>query len=148
MAEVMLRNRLAERHLQRDVRVASAGIRALVGRSIDPRALAVLEDRNLQVSRGRARQLRSADCENYDLILGMTAAHRSHLSKRCPEACQEKIGVVTDFAPLLAGSDIPDPYFGNLAGFERVAVLLEQAIEALADELASRLAAGPTDTTT
>ncbi len=141
MAEAMLRDQLAQRGLDRDVRVASAGIRALVGRPPDPRTLAVLKARNLKPGGQRARQLRSADYEAYDLILGMMESHRSHLRKRSPEGCEEKIGTVTDFVPDLQGSDIPDPYYGNQAGFERVAELLDAVTAALADEVAERLAA-------
>lgn len=141
MAEAMLRHQLAQRGLERDVRVDSAGIRALVGRPPDPRTIAVLEARSLKVGRQRARQIRGADYEAYDLILGMMESHRSHLRKGAPEGCETKIGTMTDFLPDLQGNDIPDPYYGNPAGFERVADLLDAATAALADEIAERLAA-------
>lgn len=140
MAETMLRHQLEQRGIDRDVRVASAGIRALVGRPPDPRTLAVLAARNLKPARQRARQLRSEDFEAYDLILGMMESHRSRLRARLPEDSKAKIGTVTDFVPGLEGSDIPDPYYGNQAGFERVAELLDTAMAAVAEEVAERLA--------
>lgn len=141
MAEAMLRHRLAEMGMERQVRVASAGIRALVGWPMDPRALSVLTAREIPTTRHRARQLRSADFEQHDLVLGMEAAHRGQLSERSPEGCRARIGLVTDFVSESEVGDIPDPYYGNQAGFERVADLLAPAVDALAREMADRISA-------
>jgi protein-tyrosine phosphatase len=39
--------------------------------------------------------------------------------------------LLLEFAPELGLQDVPDPYYGNLAGFERVLALCETGVQGL-----------------
>ena len=47
------------------------------------------------------------------------------------------MGLLLDYAPQLALREVPDPYYGELADFERVFDLSEQAARGLLQSLAS-----------
>lgn len=79
------------------------------------------------------RQVREADFERFDLIVGMDAQNISDL--RClapsPEA-EEKIVSMADFCSIATRYDhIPDPYYEGAEGFELVLDLLQDACAGL-----------------
>ena len=48
-----------------------------------------------------------------------------------PWNAPSRIGLALDYAPHLDLSDVPDPYYGDLAGFERVLDLCVEASRGL-----------------
>jgi protein-tyrosine phosphatase len=49
----------------------------------------------------------------------------------CPPRYQHKLHLLLEFAPALGIREVPDPYHGNLEGFERVLGLCEQGVQGL-----------------
>ena len=49
------------------------------------------------------------------------------LEKECPEQFRRKLRLFLDYASDVDTREVPDPYYGNQAGFERVADLCEAA---------------------
>lgn len=143
-AEAVLRRMLAEAGLHREVEVASAGIVDYhAGSPPDPRAQAHGAKRGYDLSRLRARKVKPADFERFDLLLAMDAVHVEYLNERCPPEHAGRIRLLLDFAPgAAAGAEVPDPYYGAPAGFDRVLDLVEQACEGLLAHLRQRLDAG------
>jgi protein-tyrosine phosphatase len=66
-----------------------------------------------------------SDFQNFDLILAMDADNLQELKRLCPSELQYKLGLLLDFAEGLAEKEVPDPYYGNEQGFERVLDLCE-----------------------
>jgi low molecular weight protein-tyrosine phosphatase len=133
MAEGVLRYKLERRGLKDDVKVDSAGTHASqVGRSPDPRAQNICRDAGVDISRGRARQVKSRDFERFDYILAMGQNNVDWLVSHCPEACQPNIALLGTWAEAL---EIPDPYYGNQEGFAQVLHLLDGALDAFLEQL-------------
>ena len=110
----------------------SAGTQALQGRAtIDPRALSVLKRAGYAVSAHRARRVTPQDFALSDLVLAMDKGHLDTLREACGPEHASKLRLFLDFAPGLEGQDVPDPYFGDLAGFDRVLALCEAGVRGL-----------------
>ena len=129
MAQLVLQQKLRNAGLAAKIKVESAGTHALVnGKSPDPRVLTVLARRNYKADKKKAKQLAYQDFEAFDLILAMDASNMAALLGLCPPQYHHKLEYLMKFAPTLGCFEIPDPYFGDLAGFERVLDLCEAAV--------------------
>lgn len=143
-AEAVLRHKLLAAGLDRDVEIDSAGtVDYHVGSPPDRRAQMHGARRGYDLSRLRARLVRADDFEKFDLVLAMDSDHLDYLMQRCPEPQQGRIRRLLEFAPgRTTGFDVPDPYYGAPAGFERVLDLVELACDGLVEHLRQRFAAG------
>lgn len=138
MAEAIFKARLGEVFKV----VASAGVHADPrGGPVDARAAAALDRHNYSLERKwRSRRIDPARFGDYDLVLAMEAEHVEALRKKAAPEHHARIVLLTDYLPELAGQDIPDPYFGPVAGFDAVIGLLERAAQRLlADSREGRL---------
>jgi len=132
MAEAIARHLAPRAGLAVRLAFDSAGTSALQGRaSIDPRARAVLAQAGYAPKAHRARRVRSQDLADNDLVLAMDAGHLATLRSTCAPEHAHKVRLFLDFAPGLEGRDVPDPYFGDLDGFERVLQLCEAGVRGL-----------------
>src|SRR5690242_16212066 len=110
VAEFLFRRELGER----DIRVSSAGLGALVGRPIDENAAALLQDEGIDASEHRARQLDASMLRESDLVLVMERRQLNSVARLAPEAS----GKVFLFDKWHAGGDVPDPYRRSRSVFE------------------------------
>lgn len=139
-AQAVLGRMVAEAGLDRQVDVDSAGLVDYhAGSPPDRRAQQHAQRRGYDLSRLRARQIRPRDFERFDLVLVMEHEHRDQLIEICPAPHQEKVRLLMDYAPVRKGAEIPDPYYGAPAGFERVLDMIEEACAGLRHELRRRL---------
>jgi protein-tyrosine phosphatase len=140
-AEAVLRRMLADAGLERQVEVDSAGVVDYhAGAPPDHRAQRYAGRRGYDLSRIRARQIRVGDFERFDLVLVMEQDHRDQLIGQCPQSLHGKVRLLMELVPGGgAGTEVPDPYYGARAGFERVLDMIEQACAGLRDELRQRL---------
>jgi protein-tyrosine phosphatase len=136
LAEGVFRSVLAERGMADDVLVDSAGMGDWhAGQAPDHRAIAVARANGLDISGQQARAITEADFRRFDLILGMDRKNIRELLEIAPEACRGRIHLFLDFAGSGA-KEVPDPYFGDAAGFTETYGLIRAASEGLADRLA------------
>lgn len=91
----------------------------------DPRAKAVLTKRHYPIGRSVSRQVSKHDFGRYDWILAMDRANLNALMRFCPPGQTYKLKLFLDYAPDLDISEIPDPYYGGVKGFEHVLDLCE-----------------------
>ena len=89
----------------------------------------------------RARQFHaSADFDRFDWILTMDDANYEEIT--CQALTDGERAKVVPLARYLrhhpGAKDIPDPYFGGDAGFERVISLLEDACEGLLEQFTQK----------
>lgn len=139
MAEALLRLRLEQAGLQRRVRVQSAGIQVQRGGArADARAQKAVASLGADASRIRSSALQEADFARHDYIVGMDAGHRDHLQHRCPAEFVPRVHLLLEFAPETGEIEVPDPYFGNFAGFERVLGLIDAGVNGLLLQLRTR----------
>ena len=106
--------------------VDSAGTHApFLAERPDPRAQATLTRHGYEVGRSRSRRIELVDFDRYDLILAMDAPNLEQLHRICPPAHAQKLHLLMSFSSVSDVHEIPDPYYGNAEGFERVLALCE-----------------------
>jgi protein-tyrosine phosphatase len=147
-AEGVLRAKVAQAGLSRQVHIESAGTRNYhPGSPPDERTQAHALRRGYDLSQLRARQMNQDDFGDFDLILAMDWDNLALLQVDCPPAQAIKLKLLMEFAgaqteqgPHL-GAVVPDPYHGGDADFERVLDLTEAACDGLVAVLARTLQA-------
>lgn len=85
----------------------------------------------------RARQVRAADFDDFDLIVGMDATNVEDLRyKTATIEQQDKVVMMGDYIRQFPHYDhVPDPYYEGSEGFELVLDLLEDACDNLLDRI-------------
>ena len=106
-----------------------------LGHPPDTRSQEAAAQRGIDLSDLRSRKIRSSDFEYYDLILVMDNLNRENLMYLCPDDHKYKIKLMLDYLPGHSLNEVPDPYYGGERGFEEVLDILEEAIEALYEDL-------------
>ncbi len=110
----------------------SAGTHAHhLGEKPDRRAEMVLSSRGYELVRTRSRRVSAKDFEVFDLILAMDTGNLTELRRLCPPSQLTKLRLLLSFAEGLNVTEIPDPYYGNAEGFERVLDLCEAGAKGL-----------------
>ncbi|GAA3110051.1 MULTISPECIES: low molecular weight protein-tyrosine-phosphatase [Nonomuraea] len=139
MAEVVLREVLADRGLGAQVVVDSAGTGGWhVGDPMDERALEILTLRGYDGSAHRARQFTKDWFDRYDLVLAMDRDNLSNLRRLAPAGVEVRL--FRSFDPAAPeGAEVPDPYYGGREGFEEVLELVESAAEGVAKHIADEI---------
>lgn len=134
-----MRGLLRSRRLEREFSADSAGTHAHrhAGQRPDPRAMQVAAQRGyVGMNKQRARAIDVKDFAKFDCILAMDSGNLASLRKVCPPQFQHKLHLLLEFASALDTREVPDPYYGSLAGFERVLDLCEAGIAGLLDRVA------------
>ena len=113
-----------------ELHIASAGLGDWhIGQPPDERAQHHARTRGYDLSLQRARQVTPRDFDEFDMILAMDRGHLRALQKMAPPQHHAKIRL------FVAGSDVPDPYYGGAEGFEKVLDLVEAQCRRLLQEL-------------
>ena len=121
--------------LQGEVEIDSAGTHAWHnGERPDPRAQKFARQRGYDLSGLQARPVLPQDFEKFDLIVAMDQSHAVWLRRECPAEHQHKIAMFLDFAERHPRGDVPDPYYGDDAGFELVLEMCEDAVQGILDQ--------------
>ncbi|MEE9272144.1 MAG: low molecular weight protein-tyrosine-phosphatase [Robiginitomaculum sp.] len=113
------------------LRIDSAGTGAWhQGEPPDPRAQATGERRSYSFAGQTARKIEKLDFGTFDLILAMDSTNLRDLKMSCPQAYRQKLKLFLSYghADKTAGlTEVPDPYHGELNGFDHALDLLEIA---------------------
>ncbi|MDZ4299102.1 MAG: low molecular weight protein-tyrosine-phosphatase [Moraxellaceae bacterium] len=125
MAHYLLQQAVGEH-----IRVSSAGLGALVGNAPDDHVLALMSQRQLDLSSHRARQINAHLIITHDLILVMTQRQKESIEKEFPSAR----GKVFRFCHWQQ-ADVADPYQQDRAAFEAALTLIDEGVSAWAIRL-------------
>ena len=106
-----------------------------LGHPPDSRSQEAAAKRGIDLSNLRSRKIKASDFEYYDLILAMDNLNRDNLMRLCPDEYKYKIKLMLDYLPEYSFDEVPDPYYGGEHGFEHVLDILEEAIEALYEDI-------------
>ena len=134
-AEGVFRYHAEQAGLAGRLEIDSAGTHAYhVGEPADHRARAAAERRGMSLDGIRARRVSAQDFQRFDYIIAMDQENLARLRDEAPEEHSARLHLFLEFA---AGSetDVPDPYYGGAAGFERVLDLVEDASRGLLETL-------------
>ena len=132
MARAVAEHMAAQAGLAKRLEFDAAGTHAQNGGARpDARGQAALATRRIKSPHARSRRVTDKDFERFDLILAMDESNLAALQRQCPPAHQHKLRLLMSYAPELGVKEVPDPYFGNPAGFERVLDLCEAGVRGL-----------------
>ena len=110
----------------------SAGTEAYhVGEAPDPRARALARRRGMPIDELRARHVRAADFSDFDLILAADRVNLSRLEALRPPGAPAQVALLLPWAGAATEVEVPYPYYGEAAEFERVFDMLDAAMPGL-----------------
>lgn len=139
-AEGVFRKLVEDAALHDKVLVDSAGTHAYhQGEPPDRRAAEAAKRRGYSLEGIRARRVIEADFENFHYVLAMDEDNYSKLREAAGDQYTEKVRLFLSFATSRSTREVPDPYYGGAAGFERVLDLVEEASKGLLDEIRRKL---------
>jgi protein-tyrosine phosphatase len=144
IAAGVLKHLAEQRGLRNELLIDSAGLGSWhIGHPPDKRAQNAMRLRGIDISGIRARRLAAEDFERFDMILAMDRSNRDALLKMAPAEHRHKVALFMDYAPNLCIHEIPDPFFGELDGFDYAYQLIEAASRGLLVRLMARSVEGP-----
>ena len=131
LAEGVFRTALVASGKAEGATIDSAGTNGYhTGETPDQRSIAVASRYGIDISHQRCRQLTVEDYVRFDLIVGMDHANVAAIEARRPVNARSKIGLFYEIA-LGESRQIPDPYYGTNADFERVYRMIRAASDGL-----------------
>ena len=124
-AENIMSHLIEEAGLSDRIQCDSAGTSSYhIGSAPDSRMSEAAARRSI-VLRGQARQLQKGDFEKFDLILAMdNENYRDILYLDREDKYKDKVRLICEFASHHQEKEVPDPYYGGKAGFDKVIDLL------------------------
>ena len=115
-------------------RIDSAGIGNWhVGDPPDPRMIDAAGAFGLDLTPLRGRQVERSDFDEFDLIVGMDSENVADLKDLRPVGSRAQVVPMSRWT----GCDVPDPYTGGRAGFDRVLTMLSAGVRAMFEELSA-----------
>jgi len=135
MAEGLMQEKIDRYNLRAEV--DSAGFESFhLNDSPDYRAIKVMSDHGIDISRQRMRLFLESDFDRFDRIYVMD---RNNYLDVTAVARDEKDMAKVDYIlnVLQPGSDtmVPDPYYGGVSGFKRVYEMLDKATDVIAFQI-------------
>lgn len=125
----VMAERIAEKYFQTagiTVQLSSAGTsNEEAGNPMDPRAARLLQAHGYRVGDHKAHQITVAEIQNADLVLAAEPRHMRVMQSMVGHT--DNLRLMTDFDPKAQpGDGIPDPWYGDEAGFQDTLEVLER----------------------
>lgn len=135
-AEGVMIHRVREAGLTDRVHIDSAGTGGWhAGNQADPRMRKHAQRRGYSLD-SIARQVRTKDFEEFDLILVMDRQNLSEIRPFNPDGkLMHKVKLFCEFAADREETEVPDPYYGGEQGFEQVLDIVENGCDGLIEML-------------
>lgn len=139
LAEGLMRKKLREHGLHKMVGVDSAGTRASQpGHRPDVRVQQLAKVNKVSLRRIKARPLTQRDFIRHDYVLAMDHSNMKDMEVMCPPALRHKLALLMSYAPQYGLDEVPDPYYGNLQGFEEIYGFIDAAVTGLTETIAAQ----------
>lgn len=107
-----------------------------VGEAPDYRSIAVAKRHGVFIQNQKCRQLHPNDFEIFDYIYVMDKNNYSNVVKLAPNKhAKQKVHLILNELYPDENREVPDPYYGDISGFEEVYHLLDEACKKLAEKL-------------
>jgi protein-tyrosine phosphatase len=138
-AEGVLRHMAAKEAPGLMLEIDSAGTANYhIGAPPDPRSQRAALQRGIDIGGLRGRQVTAEDFARFDLILAMDAQNLRELQAMQPRNSRALLKLFLEYAPGEDLREVPDPYYGNAAAFEKVLDLTTAASRGLLAALQKR----------
>lgn len=144
LAENMFRKMANDAGLGDEYIIDSAGTGSWhIGEAPDSRMVRVAANHGLNYS-GRARQVTRQDLDEFDYLIAMDRDNRAVLYGMAQTGEQQsKIHMLREFDPYgKPDSEVPDPYYGGINGFEKVYLIVERSCSGLLQALQKERVSG------
>ena len=142
LAQGVFESLVKEEGLQDRIIISSAGVSGWhVGNPPDARMQQTALDHGIHLN-SRARQFKSSDFEQMDLVLAMDHSNLSVLNQMSAEPeLQDKLFLFRSFDPQHNNDlEVPDPYYGGGKGFETVYQIVDRTCPKVLAHLKVQLA--------
>ena len=108
-----------------------------IGRPADERARRVCKENGLDLGSHRARQIRSSDFYNFDLIVVMDRGNEQAINRLRPADSLARVVKVTEFDQAISksASDLEDPYHGDMNTFRSTFKRLDHLLSRFVKDL-------------
>ena len=134
-AEGVFRHLVRQEGLSDRIEIDSAGTHAYhVNEPADRRARAAAERRGYSLDGIRARRVEESDFMRFDYIIAMDRDNLEKLQQQVNDDHSASLHLFLEFSNAVE-EEVPDPYYGGAAGFERVLDLVEDASRGLLERL-------------
>ena len=134
-AEGVFRHLAEQAGLSGQLQIDSAGTHAYhTGEPPDHRARAAAERRGMSLDGIYARRVTEEDFDRFDYVIAMDEENLARLRAEAPAHHHDKLRLFLEFGSS-DEREVPDPYYGGSAGFERVLDLVEEASRGLLETL-------------
>lgn len=130
LAEAIFKHKIREKGLENRVEVHSCGTANYhVGEPPDPRTIKNALKSGVVIDH-LGRQLSVQDLEEYDFIIAMDKSNYANILKlENAKDHSHKIRLMRSFDIHPAGDEVPDPYYGDEAGFQHVFDILSHSTD-------------------
>jgi len=102
-----------------------------IGDPPDARSVQAARQRGYDLSALRARQLQATDFERFELLLAMDEENLREMQSLAPPGGAGRAKLFLSFAPGTGRLSVPDPYYGDAAGFDTVLDLAEHGVRGM-----------------
>lgn len=107
-----------------------------VGQQPDKRSILTAKNRGLDISCQKGRQLKASDFEEFDHIYVMDSSNYKDVTRLAPDAkAKAKVKLMMDEVFPGQNVDVPDPYWSEQGGFDKVYDMLDEACTLVAEKL-------------
>jgi protein-tyrosine phosphatase len=136
-AEGVFRHLVKDAGLSDRIGADSAGTHAYhTNEPADRRAQVAAERRGYSLAHIRARPVRASDFELFDYLIAMDSDNLANLTTLAEPEYHNRLSLFLEFSQS-PEVEVPDPYYGGAAGFERVLDLVEEASRGLIEAIQS-----------
>lgn len=138
MAEKMLMKMLIECGKEKEYLIYSSGVFAYEGQAATQKAIEAAAEKNVDLTKHRAKNVTDIDTYDMDLILCMTGAHKLQVRHRFPKLF-DKVYTLKEYVVYDNGDnkdiDIQDPYGFEIETYRKCINEIESCLKKLLDIL-------------
>ena len=134
LAEGILQSKLPKNYI-----VDSAGTANYhVGTAPVKRSVVTAKKFGVDISQQKCRQISTSDFEEFDHIFVMDTSNYKNVMAIAPnEEAKQKVKVILNELHPDKNLEVPDPYYGDMQGFEHVYKMLDEVCEVIATKIKS-----------
>jgi protein-tyrosine phosphatase len=122
--------------LQQKIGVDSCGTGSWhIGEPPDERACRAAEAYGYALQHLRARKLEAEDFQRFHYLIAMDTRNLADIIRQAPPSFSGQVRLLLDYLPNSKTLEVPDPYYGDEQGFDRVFTLVESACRHLLADL-------------
>ncbi len=107
-----------------------------VGIAPDKRSVVTAKKFGIDISQQKCRQITKSDFEDFNYIYVMDNSNYKNVLAIAPnEKVKQKVKIILNELHPNTNLEVPDPYYGDMQGFENVYKILDEVCEVIATKI-------------